>query len=464
MPEKKLTEIPRNWRDYYEKGRAALERQNLDYAITLFNQVLQNEPSFYECREALRAAQLRKAGTATSFFRRVLGTASSSPLLAKGQIVLRNHPVEAIHVAEQILNSDPNNVHAHKLLAEAALAADFPRTAVLSLEIALKNSPRDKDIAMRLGQALVGAGQAGRAEEILGELQRARPTDSTIAQALKNASASKTMRDGGYDALADGQGSYRDILKNEAEAVALEQEKRQVKTEDVADRLIREYETQLAAEPKNLKLLRSIGEIYVEKKEFDRALEYYDRIIASEGSSDGSLDRAIVEVRLKKLEQAIEQLDPADPEHQSKEAKIRAEKEAYYLSQCQRRAARYPTDLQIRFDLGQAYFHAGKVSEAILELQKAKANPHLRISALNFLGQCFARRRMFDLATRTFQTAIEEKLVFDDEKKELIYLLGCALEQMGKAGEAIEQFKQIYEVDIGYKDVAAKVDAYYAGQ
>jgi hypothetical protein len=35
---------------------------------------------------------------------------------------------------------------------------------------------------------------------------------------------------------------------------------------------------------------------------------------------------------------------------------------------------------------------------------------------------------------------------------------------MNKREDAIEQFKQIYEIDIGYKDVAAKVDAYYAGQ
>jgi hypothetical protein len=34
---------------------------------------------------------------------------------------------------------------------------------------------------------------------------------------------------------------------------------------------------------------------------------------------------------------------------------------------------------------------------------------------------------------------------------------------MGKKEEAIEQFKQIYEIDIGYKDVAAKVDSYYSG-
>jgi len=84
--------------------------------------------------------------------------------------------------------------------------------------------------------------------------------------------------------------------------------------------------------------------------------------------------------------------------------------------------------------------------------------------AMGYLAQCFAKRGMNDLAARKFQEAIKEKPGFDDEKKDLIYQLGCVLEKMGKADEAIEQFKQIYEADIGYKDVAAKVDAYYASQ
>ena len=71
---------------------------------------------------------------------------------------------------------------------------------------------------------------------------------------------------------------------------------------------------------------------------------------------------------------------------------------------------------------------------------------------------------MNDSAVRMLQNAIKEKPVFDEEKKELIYQLGCVLEKMNKPEEAIEQFKQIYEVDIGFKDVGAKVDAYYAGK
>ena len=49
----------------------------------------------------------------------------------------------------------------------------------------------------------------------------------------------------------------------------------------------------------------------------------------------------------------------------------------------------------------------------------------------------------------------------DEEKKELLYLLGLTYEMMGKKEDAIEHFKLIYEVDIGYRDVAEHVDAYY---
>ena len=59
---------------------------------------------------------------------------------------------------------------------------------------------------------------------------------------------------------------------------------------------------------------------------------------------------------------------------------------------------------------------------------------------------------------------MKEKLNFDDEKKEMLYELGCIFEKMNKPDEAIEHFKQIYEADIGYRDVAAKVDAYYAAK
>ncbi len=464
MAEKSLSELPRDLRLLYTKGHEALQRDNFDYAIDLFNQVLAKAPAVYECRKELRAAQMKKAAGGTGFFKKMLSSASSSPLLAKGHVELARDPAEALKIAEQILNGDPTNSGAHKLVVQAATALELARTAVLSLEVLAANSPKDREVAIKFANALADSGQVGRAEKVLADLCRVYPTDNELAQALKDISARKTLDEGGYEALAEGKGSYRDILKNKEEAVSLEQQNRQVKTEDVAERLINEYEMRLKTEPKNMKLVRSLAELYAQKKQFDRALEYYAQIKASEIGADASLDRSIAETTARKFDHEVSLLDPSAPDHAEKVAKLQAEKLAYQLAECQKRVERFPTDLQIRFEMGQLYLQAGKIGEAIQEFQKAQGNPHRRIAAMNYLAQCFAKRRMYELATRTLQGALKEKLVFDDEKKELIYNLGSVLESMGKKEEAIKQFELIYEVDIGYRDVAAKVDAYYASQ
>jgi tetratricopeptide (TPR) repeat protein len=448
----------------FNKGSDALQRENYDYAVALFNQVLEKEPTVYECRKALRTAQQHKAGGGGGLFKKGWSFATSSPGVTKAQMALRKNPAEALQLAEHVLNSDPNSSGAHRVAAQAAMALELPRTAAMSLEILMKNSPKDKDLAIEFASALAGTGEAGRAEKILQDLVRLLPNDPDLAQALKNVTASKTLSEGGYEKLADGQGSYRDILRNEGEAVALEQEQRVVKTEDLTERLIQEYEARLPNEPKNLKLLRSLAELYTQKKQFDRALRYYEQINVAEGSSDPTLERSIADTVLRRFDHQLSLLDPAAPDYAEKAAKVQAEKQAYQLDECRKRAEKYPTDLQIRFELGQLYFEAGKISEAIQEFQKAQANPNRRLAAMSCLGQCFAKRGMNDLAARTIQNALKEKQVFDEEKKDLIYLLGCVLENMGKKEEAIEQFKLIYEVDIGFKDVAAKVDAYYAGK
>lgn len=464
MPEKTINDIPAPVREIFEKGKVAFQRNILDYAFIHFEQVLAREPGFYECREMLRAAQFKKAGAKSGLFKKMLGAASSQPMVAKAQLALRKDPIEAINIAEQILSSDPHNTAAHRVLAEAALAADFPRTAILSLEILAKASPKDRALKLQLAEAYERIHQIAKAEAIYSELLKANPNDAEVAQAYKNLSARRTLDETGFGALADGAGSYRDVLKDKEEAISLEQQNRQVKTEDVTTQLIREKEERLAREPNNLKVLRDLAELHAQKKDYDTALAYYERIRNSEGGADPSLEKAIADTTLKRFDYLMETLDPNIPEQAQQIAQLQAQKQEFQLTDARQRVEKYPTDLQLRYELGVLYFHAGKISEAIQEFQKAQNNPARRIASMSYLAQCFARRGMHDLAARKFQEALKEKVTFDEEKKELLYALGCVLEKMGKKDEAIEQFKLIYEADIGYKDVAAKVDAYYASQ
>ena len=463
MPEKSLSDIPRDLRELYQKGATALQRQNFDYAIAIFQQILQREPAFLECRQALRAGQIKKAGGNTGFFKKMLGGASNSPLIAKAQMA-KSRPAEAMAIAEQILENDPQGSTGNKILAESAMAAGLPKTACFAYEILLKTASKDYELAMAYGAALAASGQIAKAEANYVELMRAYPQKGEISAALKNLSARQTLNEGGYEALADGSGSYRDILKNKDEAVKLEQEARAVKTDDVAGNLIADYESRLVHEPRNLKLVRSIAELYAQKKDYDKALEYYERIRSSEQGADASLEKAISEIVLKRFDQLLSQLDAANPDHAAQIEQIKGERAGFQLDEIKKRAERYPTDLQIKFDLGLLFYQLGKFNEAMAEFQKAQANPQRRLQAMAYFGQCLAAKGMNDMAARKLQEALKEKPGFDDEKKELIYMLGSVLEKMGKKEEAIDQFKQIYENDMGYKDVAAKVDAHYSGQ
>ena len=122
---------------------------------------------------------------------------------------------------------------------------------------------------------------------------------------------------------------------------------------------------------------------------------------------------------------------------------------------------RNPTDLQLRFELGEALVVAGQYTEAIAELQRARQNPNVRLRAMSLLGQCYTEKSMLDLAVKQFKDAASEMLAMDATKKETLYKLGLVYEKMDRKEESLACMKEIYEVDYGYLDVAKRVESSY---
>ena len=462
MPETKANALPPQLREQFDKAKQAFDRDNLDYAVTLLENVLKNAPSCYEAREVLRATQVKRHAGKKGFFKKVLDTASSSSSLAKAQIALRTHPEESLAVCESILSNNPNSIAAHKTLAQAAVACGFPQTAVLSLEIAHRNLSSDKEIALKLSEALILAGNTLRAEDILKELAAQNPRNPEILQALKDASAKRSLGDGGYEKLAEGSGTFRDILKDKNEAARLEEREKTTKSKDSLRRLVAECREKLARNPGNPPLLRQLAEIYREAGDWEQSLPLFEQLSASEQGADPEIHRILAELKLAQFDAEANRLDPADPNYQAKRQDLLRRKELCDFENCRSLAERFPTDLSLRLELGRRYLKQGKTTEAIKEFQRAQASAHLKTRAQRLLAECFCHRGMLDLAERTLQSAVKDKPELDDEKKELLYDLGVVLEKSGKSAEAIEQFKRIYEIDISFKDVANKVDQYYS--
>jgi Flp pilus assembly protein TadD len=132
------------------------------------------------------------------------------------------------------------------------------------------------------------------------------------------------------------------------------------------------------------------------------------------------------------------------------------------VAHAQERVARNPTDLQLRFELGENLFNAGRFREAVPELQRARQNPYARLKAMNLLGCCYGELEMLDLAVKQLEEASKEILSMDAMKKEMMYNLGLVYERMNEQEKSLACMKQIYEVDYGYKDVARRVESSYA--
>ena len=177
MPEKTKQEVQPQAREFFDKGLVALRKDNLEYATKLFEQALRRAPGVFECREALRLNQFKRVGKKSGFFK-MFGKTTSTSLLPKGQLALKKDPLEAIEVAEQILNDDPYSVMGNKLQAEAATAAEFPRTAVFAWDLVMKQQPDDRANTMKYCQALVNNGDVRGA----GQGASRRPGGAAVVQ------------------------------------------------------------------------------------------------------------------------------------------------------------------------------------------------------------------------------------------------------------------------------------------
>ncbi len=112
--------------------------------------------------------------------------------------------------------------------------------------------------------------------------------------------------------------------------------------------------------------------------------------------------------------------------------------------------------------MGHALYKSGDFSAAIPHLQQATRNPHIRTKVLLLLGRTFRAKGMFDISIKQLSDALADLVAMDTVKKEVLYEKGLIHTEMGDKESALDCFKQIYEVDYGYRDVANRVESSYS--
>jgi tetratricopeptide (TPR) repeat protein len=459
--EKELSETQRS---HWLKAVAAIELRNFDYAISLLQTILKQEPQFLTGRQLLRRTEVTKSKSVKkSFF-----NYSTAPIaVMKAQREIKKDPKRAVEMLETILEKEPYNRQANLVLKEAAIAAGWPEIGVFALRTLLEENPRDVKVLHELGRLHHELGESEREVEIYNRITEINPLDAEALRLGKDASAHASMTTGGWTQAV----SYRDLIKDKEMAVSIEQQSRMRLTGESLDKQIAETHALQQAEPRNIDLARRLGALNEQKDDIAAAIGWYQYAADLTKGADAGLIRKVSDLKTRGLEREIaaheEFLSTHAADHElsakkTEELKVAKKKRAEILVEdARKRVEQNPTDLQLRFELGEHLVNAGHFREALPELQRARQNPNARLKAMNMLGRCYSDLGMLDLAMKQLQEASQEILAMDAMKKEIIYNLGLVYERMGEREKSLGCMKQIYEADYGYKDVATRVESSY---
>ena len=464
MPVKTEKELSQGPRALWLKAMAAIELQNFGYAISLLQELLKQEPEFLTGRQLLRRAEVTKSKSAKKGFFNI----STTPIgLMKAQREMKTDPKRAVEMLEGILETEPYNRQANLLLKEAAVAAGWPEIGVFALRSLLEENARDVKLLHELGRLYHQLGDHENEVEVYNQISAIDPLDPQAIRLGKDALARASMKRGGWTEAE----SYRDLIKDKAEAISLEQQSRIRLTDEAIDQQIAETYARHQAEPENLDFARQLGALNEKKEDFEAAIRWYQYAADLTKGGDTGLLRQISDLKIKCLEREIAAHEEflsahtsTDKLYSEKSEQLRAAKTnraQIRIADAQERVARNPTDLQLRFELGENFFDAGRFRDAVPELQRARQNPHARLKAMNLLGCCYGELGMLDLAKKQLEEASREIVSMDAMKKDIVYNLGIIYERMNETGKSLACMKQIYEVDYGYRDVARRVESSY---
>ncbi|MDR1283737.1 MAG: hypothetical protein LBK99_23395 [Opitutaceae bacterium] len=463
MQEIPVSSLDQRQQKQVENAQIALQRGNFDYVVELASQVLKAEPGCLPVRRLQRVALIKRLESRNKILAKMLGSMTSIGSLFGS----KKDPAKMLENTERMLIADPTNTTALKQQSDAATTLGLVETAAFAWECIRDLQPADHKTLVTYAEKLLEAKKPKEALQVADELLRHKPQDGEALALMRRASVAQTMNKGHWEAKA----SFREKLRDEKQAVSLEQAAKVVTSAEMTERLIEEAKQRHAEQPENLNHLRSIIDGYRRLEDPTTALEWVRKARQlPSAASDSGFEKLEAELRTELLEEEVTAAEktlaanPGDASAADALEKAKTELSRYRLAEAKDYCERYPNDYGARFTLANLYYDAGEYENAIANYQQAQKNPKVRIHALAGMGKSFKARRMYDLAIAQFQTAKSELGIMDDLKKDVIYQLAECYELMSRTEDAINEFKQIYSEDIGFRDVADKINAYYASR
>ncbi len=260
-----------------------------------YSRVVEADPSFVAAwvGRGDNAMAMQLYGRAAEFYAKALelqpGSLSLRLKLADAYIQTRKF-AEARPILEEVLKAQADNASALTLMGDLLVAEGNPAGAVDYYTRAWQRSPTAA-VQLKLAQALAAAGRTQEALRQFQDLVQRSPYDAKARLGYADMLFAQGQREKALE-------EYQNALRFAADVETREKAARQIvaiNPNDIATRFrlagylreqykydgaIAQYEAILSLDPRNIDALIGLGDCYVPKTQYDRALEYYNRALA----------------------------------------------------------------------------------------------------------------------------------------------------------------------------------------
>lgn len=454
---------PEKARPFLDRARDVADKGNATYALQLFANAVRFDPAniaihdaFFECAKVFfsaggtpaKPADLKQLESATA--------------------------VDRFAQAEYAWMRDPNNLdRALELLDAAGKAGQtefggwFAPKALNLVATAMAKKPNKK--VWKRAKDLFSDVQAWNEAFIAGEQAvKLDPTDTELINDLKQLTAARAIQQGGYDQTAGTEGGFRKNVRDlekqrELEAAesitgagGSDERNLEMRRKAYQENPLSTDNVQLYAQA-----LRKSGDPEQEK------LAYQVYMQAWTALKEYRFKQAAGEIKISRARRQLAAIEaraaqnPADAAARADAEKARRAVLELEIAEYKDRAAAYPTDRSVKFEIGRIMADQGKSEEAMPYLQQAKEEPKLRTAAAHLLGRCFAAETWYTEAVEEYKAALASIDPSQSERElEIRYELMLALIELARAERALQHAKDAAEIcsailrkDIGYRDI-----------
>jgi tetratricopeptide (TPR) repeat protein len=179
-------------KEFYNKGLLAFEKQNYDYAVDIFSQILSLQYDHLEARRYLHLSLQKKIEgfkpSLTGSINKLFLSMQANAMLKKGNIP------GCLEILEKIMAFNPNNSEILKNIADIFYKKGMILHAINNLEEAKLSNPKDIDTLKKLGELYVKREDYHNAKTTYESALKINPNDTEILKSFKNLDALGTLK------------------------------------------------------------------------------------------------------------------------------------------------------------------------------------------------------------------------------------------------------------------------------